>query len=142
MLVMAIQFRLTKIEVPQFAILTDKEFTDSMNINYGFEFSVSEDTTSLRCDATASYIDGDTPVMKIVVRCEFYIEQNCWNALKTKNGLTFPAGFLQHLASLTVGTMRGVYYEKTENTAYNRFFIPLLDVNLAIKEDLTFPINS
>ena len=142
MLVMAIQFRLTKIEVPQFAILTDKEFSDSMGINYGFEFSVSEDTTSLRCDATASYIDGDAPAMKIVVRCEFFIEQRSWDSLKTENGVTFPAGFLQHLASLTVGTMRGVYYGKTEDTVYNRFFIPLLDVNQAIKEDLTFPTNS
>lgn len=139
---MAIQFKLTKIEVPQFAILTEKEFSDSMGINYGFEFSVSEDTTSLRCDATASYIDGDVPVMKIVVRCEYFIEQKSWDSLRAENCLTFPAGFLQHLASLTVGTMRGVYYGKTEDTVYNRFFIPLLDVNQAIKEDLTFPTNS
>ena len=141
MLAMAIQFRLTRIEVPQFAILTDNDFSDSMDINYGFEFSISDDTTSLRCDATASYIDGDTPVMKIVVRCEYFIEQSSWNSLKTENGLTFPAGFLQHLATLTVGTMRGVYYGKTEDTIYNRFFIPLLDVNQAIKEDMTFPTN-
>lgn len=138
---MAIQFRLTRIEVPQFAILTDNDFSDSMDINYGFEFSISDDTTSLRCDATASYIDGDTPVMKIVVRCEYFIEQSSWNSLKTENGLTFPAGFLQHLATLTVGTMRGVYYGKTEDTIYNRFFIPLLDVNQAIKEDMTFSTN-
>ena len=136
MLVMAIQFRLTRIEVPQFAILTDKEFSDSMNLDYGFEFAIDEESMSLRCDATASYIDGENPVMKIVVRCEYSLEEASWNALKTESGMTFPAGFLQHLASLTVGTMRGAYYGKTEGTIYNQFFIPLLDVTKAIKEDM------
>lgn len=136
---MAIQFRLTGIEVPQFAIFTENEFSDSMNIDYGFEFSVNENDSLLRCEAAASYIDGGTPVMKIVVRCDFFIEQSSWASLKKDNGTVFPAGFLQHLASLTVGTMRGVYYGKTENTIHNRFFIPLLNVTQAIKEDLLLP---
>lgn len=107
-----------------------------MNIDYGFEFSADENNSLLRCEAVASYIDEGAPVMKIVVRCDFFIEQSSWDSLKKENETVFPAGFLQHLASLTVGTMRGIYYGKTENTIHNRFFIPLLDVSQAIKDDL------
>jgi hypothetical protein len=136
---MAILFRLTKVEVPQFAILTDKEFPDPIRINYGFEFSVDINLSLIRCDATISYINQEAPVMKIVVRCEYFIESDSWSSLKKDGRITFPAGFLQHLASLTTGTARGAYYGKTEGTIFNRFFIPLLDVKQAVKEDLSLP---
>jgi len=138
---MAIQFKLTKVEVPQFAILSDKEFSDPLHIDYGFEFSIDESSSSIRCDATVTYIDKKTPVMKIVVRCEYAIEPDSWASLKTARGFVFPAGFLQHLATLAIGTARGVYYGKTDGTIFNRFFIPLLDVTQAIKEDMILPIK-
>jgi len=138
---MAIQFKLTNVEVPQFAILCDKEFPDPLHIDYGFEFSIDESSSSIRCDATVTYVDKKAPVMKIIVRCEFGIEPNSWASLKKDGQLVFPAGFLQHLASLAIGTARGVYYGKTEGTIFNRFFIPLLDVAQAIKEDMVIIVK-
>lgn len=138
---MPILFKLTKVEVPQFAILTDIDFPDPIHVNYGFEFSVDVNLSLIRCDATVSYIDKEAPVMKIVVRCEYFIESDSWDSLKKNGGIVFPAGFLQHLASLSIGTARGVYYGKTEGTIFNRFFIPLLDVKQAVKEDLFLPLQ-
>jgi len=37
---------------------------------------------------------------------------------------------------VTVGTARGVLHNKTENTVFNRFIIPLLDATALIKEDV------
>ena len=133
---MPVQFKLSNIEVPQFAILTEEPFSNPMNIDYKFEFSVNEETSSIRCDANIIYVDDNITVMKLVVRCDFNIEANSWKGLTKDGEIVFPANFLQHLAALTVGSARGIYYGKTEGTKYNQFFIPLLDVTKAIKEDM------
>lgn len=138
---MAVQFKLTSIAVPQFAILTEQEFSDPLNIDYRFDFSVEGSVHALRCEAIITYVDKGVIVMKIVVRCDFSIEPDSWEGLKKDGTLVFPAGFLQHLASLSVGTARGVFYGKTEGTIHNRFFIPLLDVSKAIKGDMVIANN-
>ena len=73
------------------------------------------------------------------VSCIFVIEPKSWNNLTSEGNIKFPTGFLQHLATITLGTARGILFQKTEGTKYNIYHLPLLDVTSAIKEDLVVP---
>jgi len=50
--------------------------------------------------------------------------------------LIVPSDFITHLASLTTGTMRGVLHSRLEQTPYNKFMLPILDVSSAFTEDV------
>jgi len=42
---------------------------------------------------------------------------------------------------LSVGTARGILHAKTENTPYNEFIIPLINVTEAVKADIELSDN-
>ena len=42
---------------------------------------------------------------------------------------------------ITVGTLRGVLHAKTENTEFNEFFLPTINVTDLIKEDIRFNLD-
>jgi hypothetical protein len=55
--------------------------------------------------------------------------------------LTIPKGFLAHLAMISVGTARGILHCKTENTIFNNFVLPLVNVASMIPEDEQFELQ-
>ena len=73
---------------------------------------------------------------------EYSIEQAAWAALTRtdENRLVLPKGFMAHLAMLTVGTVRGMLHVKTENTKFNCYFLPTINVAEMINEDVIFDI--
>ena len=52
--------------------------------------------------------------------------------------LTVQKGFLQHMAVLTVGTTRGILHAKTENTPFNRYHLPTINLKDMINQDSVF----
>ena len=42
---------------------------------------------------------------------------------------------------LTIGTTRGVLHSKTENTPFNSFLLPTLNVNELVKKDVVFKVE-
>jgi hypothetical protein len=65
-------------------------------------------------------------------RCEFEIEGEAWNSFISENTITVPEGFASHLAVITVGTARGVLHEKTNDTSFNHFVIPTINLTALI----------
>lgn len=43
---------------------------------------------------------------------------------------------------LTIGTARGVLHSKTENTTFNQFLLPTLNVNELVQKDVIFKIGT
>ena len=77
------------------------------------------------------------------IGCHFEIIEEHWDSLfnKETKELKLPKALALHLVMLTVGTLRGVLHAKTENTPYNKFFIPTINVNDLVKEDLLIKTN-
>lgn len=67
-----------------------------------------------------------------------------WNSFEdVKNSeLTIPKNFISHLVMLSIGSTRGVLHAKTENTMFNKFLLPTINVNELIKEDMKFVMDS
>jgi hypothetical protein len=50
--------------------------------------------------------------------------------------ITIPSSFAAHLVLLTIGTTRGVLYSKLENTIFNKFLIPTINLTELITESV------
>ena len=75
--------------------------------------------------------------------CLFQISPDSWKEFLQKTGekIIMPRGFVNHLGIIAVGTTRGILHSKTENTPFNRFFIPTINVTEQIKEDVEIELG-
>ncbi len=75
--------------------------------------------------------------MQIVVDCYYEILQESWKEMTDSTGkIKVPSGFLLHIASITIGSARGILYTKTEGTILNNYIMPLINMSNAVKEDM------
>ena len=137
-----IGFTLAKINTMQFATIEmqideQAEIDIQSNIDYG----VSNENKRALCITKFEFQYESKPIIILEVNCEFQFDDKTWKSLSDKTDIELPAGLLQHLAVLTIGTVRGILHAKTENTEYNKYYLPTLNVTEMIKEDLKFPLD-
>lgn len=137
-------FRLLKITTEQFAVI-ENSFDEKANIQLGieFEFGVDDEHRILASLVRFELLTNNKPFLLIHVRCDFDIEEDAWADFlcEEEKSVCFPKGFVGHIAMLTVGTARGVLHAKTENTKYNQFFLPAINITNFVKEDVTFELK-
>lgn len=134
---MALQFQLVKIDAPQFAIINDGEFSNPLQINFELNFAVDSSFTSIKNALKIVFLNSSEPVMQLVVECYFAISQDSWQEMTQQdNTIIVPVGFLQHLATITVGTARGVLFARTVETNLNKYVLPLVNVTEMVKNDM------
>lgn len=132
---MSIQFKLLKIDVPQFAILAEDGVSGPFGINFEVNFAIGGKNI-IRCSLKVIYLKETTPITQLVVDTFFGIEESSWKEMEKDGNIIVPAGFLQHLAALTLSTARGIQFAKTIEIGINNDFIPLTNLTEIIKEDL------
>ena len=78
------------------------------------------------------------------IACHFKIVDDAWESFKNKDKtkLTIPVGFIRHLIMLTIGTARGVLHSRTENTPFNDFLMPTINVTEIVKSGVAFDLKS
>ena len=134
-----ISFKLHSIKTEQFAIIEDiYNENDSVQLesNYRFGSVVAEKLVAVLVNYKFKTPKG--VFLIIEVSCMFGIKPDSWDLIYNveKLELILPKAIATHLLVLVIGTARGVLHAKTENTPYNRFILPTLNVSESIKEDL------
>jgi len=130
-------FKLTGIATTEFAIIDSilvKE--ENISLNTGIEFSVNINDNNIGVEPKFIFSSDNQPFMIIGVRCNFYITKEGLDEILIDNKYIFPLGFITHLSVIAVGTARGVLHSKTENTPYNKYLIPTINLTEIIKSDL------
>ncbi|MDR3669095.1 MAG: hypothetical protein P4L35_19880 [Ignavibacteriaceae bacterium] len=134
-----VNFSLNKITIEQFAFLagppkTDEKITITTDIRFGYE----KDKKIIGAFAKFRFDSDMVPFLVIEVGCHFQISDEDWESFKnaTDNTIVLPKGFAAHLFMLTIGTARGVLHAKIENTPYNNYFVPLINVSKMIESDV------
>lgn len=137
-------FALCKIATIQFAII-ENAFVEEKNIQLkvGINYDLNYLNKIVTCFTRFEFIINENPFLIIHIGCEFKIEDSSWDSFinKEKNTIIFPKNFMCHLAVITTGTVRGILHAKTENTKFNTFFLPTIDISNMIKEDISFNIE-
>ena len=144
--VKAIGFALNKITTEQFAVIEDNLPQDDKEIGIGINlrFSASEAQKMLGVFTTCTFQAEEKQFLVVEAGCHFKIKPQDWiNFLNSeKNELTVPKDLLVHLATITIGTTRGILHAKTENTSFSKYHLPTVNVTNIIKEDSVFKFDN
>jgi len=134
-----IGFALHKITTEQFAII-EENFSEKGNMRLGtnFRFGIDNKQKAIAVFTAFTFEADAKPFLIIEAGCYFHIQDTTWQQMLNNDTHTLivPKNLMSHLVMLTVGTTRGILHAKTENTCFNRYVIPTINVNEMIKEDV------
>ncbi|MCF8365096.1 MAG: hypothetical protein K9H16_04905 [Bacteroidales bacterium] len=137
-------FILRKISTEQFATI-EIDLSEKENVQLGFSvnFGINEENRIIACSTRFEFLAKNSPFILIHIKCEFDIEPKAWENYKNieLKKISFPKGFMSHLAVITVGAARGVLHAKTENTKFNQYLLPTINVTDFVKEDISFDLS-
>jgi hypothetical protein len=139
-----VPFRLVNIATTQFATIDSVSIQDdSIDISVEYSFGINEENRILGCHSRFLFLSNKNTFIILHVSCEFEIELEAWSHFINQESkkITFPKLLGTHLATITVGTARGVLHTKTENTKFNSYFLPTIDVTQSIISDISLDIN-
>lgn len=141
----SVGFSLVKINTMQFAMIKDS-FKEGVpvNLDLNIKFGLNVAQRILSVFFTNRLLQEKNPFLIIEVGNYFNIDEDSWNKFidEKDSSITFPKGFASHLVLLTIGTTRGVLHSKTENTPFNKFLLPTINVNELIKTDVQLKIKN
>lgn len=123
--------------------LEDKIKENKIRIETNLRFAANHKNKNIAVFSKFSFESESKPFIIVEAGCYFNIIDEAWeNMLNSENNsLTVPLGFIKHLAVITVGTTRGILHTKTEDTCYNKYVLPTINVASIIKDDVVFLFN-
>jgi|SRR5690554_6163215 len=138
----SIGFRLVKVTTEQFATI-DACFNDKeqVKLQTNLRFAANDKDRMVGVFSEFRFICHEKVFLIIEAGCHFQIEPQTWDSMVCDKILIVPIGFMQHLSVITVGTARGVLHAKTENTPFNKFVLPTINVTELVKEDVSFDLE-
>jgi ABC-type cobalamin transport system permease subunit len=140
----AIPFSLKAIHIEQFAWFEEhfKE-DDLVEVGLTTQFKLNPQNQIVGTFVGVTFQQQQKPFLKINMSCAFKIKEAVLKQLldETESKIVLPKHFLQHLVVITIGTIRGVLFAKTEGTIFNRFIVPTVDVTALVQTDEIFLIQ-
>jgi len=139
----SVGFSFIKVVTNQFD-LNESEFKDKMDIGFNVDvkFGLNEKDKIIAVIFSPAFNQVDKTFLFLDITCHFRISEKSWSDFKKENKLKIPVGFLRHLVVLTIGTARGVLHAKTENTHFNQFLIPTVNVQDLLKDGIVFELET
>jgi hypothetical protein len=139
-----IGFGLRKVTTEQFAIIESSfEEGKPIELKAGLRFGINNENKIISTFFSTNLIQEKAPFLLLVVGCHFNITEDAWLSFlnEDKSEIVIPKGFISHLVMLTIGTARGVLHSKTENTPFNLFLLPTLNVNDLVQKEVIFKLS-
>ena len=134
-----IGFALIKLHLDEFAVIDDayNKGDDGIGLVTTLHFSTRKESRIIRCSVKFRFEQEQKPFLVFAASCDFAIEPDAWDASVDveKKHVVFPRNMMAHLAMLTVGSARGMLHVKTENTDFNKFLLPTINVAEMIEEE-------
>lgn len=138
-------FALAGIATEQFATIVDNLPTgEEVNISVDFRFTVDSNERLIIVFTSFVFESFEKQFLIIESSCRFLIEPTAWDSMidTEKKELKASQYLLQHLAVITVGTTRGILHSKTENTPFNQYFLPTMNIADLISKDSVFELST
>ena len=135
-----INFGLRGITTEQFAIIEsafDKSI-EKIEMENGLRFGFNLEKRMISVLTSVSFFQDKGPFLLLEIGCNFEINQKNWDELYSteKQEIKLPLVLARHLVVLSIGTLRGVLHAKIENTPFNMFLLPTVNVVEMVKDDI------
>jgi len=134
-----IGFSLRKISTEQFAVIEEAYLGSDKEMQLGIDlrFGLDVENKGLVAFVKVRFEQEKSPFLVVEVGNHFAIDNTAWESFqKEDKEMVLPKGFASHLVMLTIGTLRGVLHSKTENTKFNKFLLPTINVTELVKSDV------
>lgn len=140
-----ISFVLRSITTEQFAIIEsafDKS-KEKVELSNGLRFGFNIDKRVISVLLSVNFSQDKGPFLLLEIGCFFEIIKEHWDQLyNAELGIIkLPLPLASHLVVLSMGTLRGALHAKVENTAFNMFMLPTINVTEMVKEDVIIKTN-
>lgn len=135
-------FSLQKIMTEQFLIVENKNvITESVKLETKLKFGLNEENLTLVIFPKFKFSDANSPFLSIEIGCYFQLTEETWKIFDKQNLIIFPKSFIRHLSAISIGVTRGVLHAKTENTIYNKYLLPTININELVSNDIELKIT-
>lgn len=139
---MEIPFRIVQIVTSTFEQHSASfEVGIDIQINSGYNFAVNEIAHRVRCESLYTYLQNEVEILNLKLVCIFEVEPSAFFALKKDNSITVSVEFLRYMATISVGTARGIIHARTESTPLSNVVLPPINLVEIIKEPLVVIID-
>ncbi len=141
---MKVAFNIAKLSTKEFTTRDlEKPEGDNIQIQAGIKFGVNRESKLIGCFTTIEFLNDGESFIKLVTLCEFGINPESWENMKDENKtLVIPHNIALHFGTIAIGSTRGILHCKTEGTAFNKFFLPTINVTDIVLGDQSFPEES
>lgn len=137
---MPIGFKISAIHTEQFAIIEEAYVKEKdVSVNAGLQFSLDSKQKGIGVHFTIQFKHEKDVFLVLKTGCLFLIDPSKWSELlsESEKSISFPKEFISHLSVFTIGTSRGILYEKLKDApTFNQFILPIIDVTELVKEDV------
>ena len=134
-----IGFQLHKITTEQFAIIPDvfNISTAEINLSINLKFGLDKENKLIASFVLVEFEQKEKPFLLMEIANHYKIKESAWIEMQNSNNkLVLPKKFASHLVMLTIGTLRGTLHCKTENTEFNKYILPTINVTELIKSNV------
>lgn len=135
------KFRMARINVDQFAILTGTLPDGNLDVNVTLALKYSLDMHRVATSLTFIFSRKDERILLLELTCEFEIKPEDWEAAIKDSKLVIPRYALETFVVQSVGTARGILHCKTEGTPFNGIILPPINVTELVTEDMVVPVG-
>ncbi len=134
----SIRYALLRVTTEQFAKIYEPENDDNIELNITININSSYSDRAIAITPSINFKDSGNTFLVVESTCHFKIEPNDWNSLSNENSsnVTIPKDVILNMVSISLGTARGVLHSKTENTEFNKYYLPLIDPQVFGGEEL------
>lgn len=140
----SIGFALQGIKTEQFAVF-EENYTHkkAASLDTALQFRLSPESRHIGVFLTSEFIQTKKIFLKLAISCHFKIEDKAWERFLQKEvgKLMVPKDSLVQMATITVGTARGILFAKAEATQFSKFILPTLNLAEMVKADAGFDLE-
>jgi hypothetical protein len=134
-------FRLVDIMTTGFEVFGELPLeTADISIAARLDWSGNRATRTIVASLRIEYHSAAQAWLSLNTQCHFEIEQQAWESLLNaeKDEIKFPVPFLVNLGAITVGTARGIIFEKTLLVGIAPYLLPLLDAGKLLADNVVW----
>ncbi|MHC5309989.1 hypothetical protein ACYSNM_07925 [Myroides sp. LJL116] len=140
-----IKFALRSITTEQFAIIESafNKSIENVELNNSLRFGYNLEQRRITVLLAVNFSQDKGPFLILEIGCHFEISEEHWKSICTADlgEINLPIEVARHFVVLAVGTLRGVLHAKVENTPFNMFILPTINVIELVKEDIVIKTN-
>lgn len=128
-----VSIRLSSIQESKFLYNTDFDYSlfqeQFLQIEFNMTTSLTLDQNLFHLEVIVKYRHQDSVLLEVGALFNFEIIPLSSVLIKQNNKSLLPENVLMNMMNTAIGTIRGIMFLKTQNTALEKFILPLLPAN-------------